>query len=167
MILNYREKAVGEGDITEKLTRKLTGLRGHGGGTSFYQMQRIAVELYDLPSFVIHNCDLESLKAAIVNGWPPIISYRSGEKSYHAVVAVGYNDKRRIILIHDPNYLRVREIRYFDLGGVSRDSVQRISCLLVLPRGSTEEDLKRGLERYVPKELISGLRVSPMLPSQN
>jgi hypothetical protein len=167
MVLNYRGNSVREGDITQQITSQLTGLRGRNGGTSFHQMQRIAVELYGLPAFVIHNCDIHSLKSAIANRWPPVISYRSSGRSHHAVVAVGYNDKRSILLVHDPNYIRVKEMRYYDLGGISEGSVQRLSCLLVLPEGSTEDDLRRGLERYVPKKLVSGLRVYPSLPSRS
>jgi len=154
-------------DIPQKLTSGLTGLRGRNGGTSFYQMQRIVVNSYGLPAFIIDNCDLYSLKAAIVNRWPPIVSYRAAGKSYHAVVAVGYDDKRHVMLIHDPNFLNVRKMRYYDLGGVSRDSAQRISCLLVLPEGSTQEELERGLEKYIPKELVSKLRIYPMFPPQD
>lgn len=162
MVLNHRGKNVREGDITRQLTS-----RGRNGGTSFYQMQQVAVKSYGLPAFIVNNCDLLSLKAAIASGWAPIMSYKSSGKSYHAVVAVGYNDKRNILLVHDPNFIRVRKIRYYDLGGVSADSIQRLSCLLVLPSGSTEADLRRGLEEYVPKELSSKLRIFSMLPSQS
>ena len=165
MILNYRGKNVArDWDIPLKLSEDITGLRGRSGGTSFYQMQRIAMESYGLPAFIIHNCDLHSLKAAILNRWPPIISYRSSGKSYHAVVAVGYDDERHIMLVHDPNYIRTEKIRYYDLGGASEHSIQRLSCLLVLPEGSTEEDLRRGLGKYVPKESVSELGVYPLLP---
>lgn len=161
MVLNYRGKDVGEADITRKLTS-----RGPGGGTSFNQMQEIAVKFYKLPSFIIPNCDLDSLKSAIVNRWPPIIGYRASGRYYHAVVAVGYDDEDRTMLVHDPNLLKVRKIRYFDLGGRSEGSAQRLSCLLILPEGSTEEDLRRGLERFIPKELSSQLIISSMIPPQ-
>ena len=167
MVLNYRGKnVVKDWDIPLKLTREVTGLRGRSGGTSFHQMQKIVVETYGLPAFIIPNCDLYSLKAAIVNRWPPIISYKSRGRSHHAVVAVGYDDKRHNMLIHDPNYLSVRKMRYYDLGGVSENSVQRLPCLLVLPKGSTEKDLRRGLEKYVPKEMVLRLRIFPLLPLQ-
>jgi len=169
MVLNYRGKDVAKDwDIPQQLTSELTGLRGSSGGTSFHQMQKIAVEIYGLPAFVIPNCDLDSLKAAIVNGWPPVVSYKSRGRSYHAVVAVGYDDKRHNMLIHDPNYLNVRKMRYYDLGGASENSsVQRISCLLILPAGSTKKNLKQGLEKYVPKDMVSRLRIFPMLPSKD
>jgi hypothetical protein len=163
MVLTYRGKKIdSDWDIPQQLET-----RGRGGGTSFRQMQQIAVKSYGLPAFIISNCDLQSLKAAIVNKWPPIVGYRSSGKYYHAVVAVGYDDKRRVLLVHDPNYLRVRKIKYYDLGGVSEDSVQKLSCLLVLPQGSTLEDLRLGLEKYIPKELVSKLVVLGMLPSQS
>jgi hypothetical protein len=164
MVLNYMGKGVEEGDITRQITKEFTGLRGYSGGTTFYQMQKIAVELYGLPTFLISNCDLYSLKSAIANGWPPVIGYKSRGRSYHAVVTVGYNDKRNIMMVHDPNYVRVKEIRYYDLGGVREDSIQRISCMLVLPEGSTTENLKRGLEKYISKDLVNKLRISPMIP---
>ncbi len=162
MVLNYRGKNVAR---EWNIPRKLDTVRGSGGGTTFRQMQRIAALSYHLPAFVIRDCDLSSLKAAILNRWPPVVSYRSGGKSYHAVVAVGYDDKKNTILVHDPNFVRVRRIRYYDLGGISEDSIQRLSCLLVLPSGSTEESLRSGLEKYVPKELTSKLKILPMLPS--
>ena len=163
MVLTYRGKKIdSDWDIPQQLE-----IRGRGGGTSFRQMQQITAKSYGLPAFIINNCDLQSLKAAIVNKWPPIVGYRSSGKYYHAVVAVGYDDKRRVLLVHDPNYLRVRKIRYYDLGGVSEDSVQRLSCLLVLPQGSTLEELRLGLEKYVPKELVSELVVFGMVPSQS
>jgi hypothetical protein len=162
MVLNYRGKGVKEGDIT----RQISG-RGRNGGTHLRQMQRIAVETYSLPAFAVDNCDLYSLKAAVLNRWPPIIGYRSSGRGSHAVVVVGYNDKRRMLLVHDPNYIRVREIRYYDLGGRLGDSSQRLSCLLVLPEGSGAEDLRRGLERYIPEDMVSKLRIFPMFPSRN
>ena len=165
MVLNYRGKAVEEGDVTSKLD-EINAIRGRSGGTSFHQMLQIAVESYGLPGFIIGNCDLLSLKASIMSKWPPIIGYRSSGRTYHAVVAVGYDDKRRVMLVHDPNYVRTRRIRYYDLGGISDDSVQRLTCLVVLPRGSTEEDLRRGLEKYVPKEMVSELRILSMFPSR-
>jgi len=168
MVLNYRGKDVSrDWDIPLKLSKDVTGLRGRNYGTSFYQMQQIAVKFYDLPAFVIHNCDLYSLKAAILNGWPPVISYRASGRSHHAVVAVGYDDERRVMLVHDPNYIRTKKMRYYDLGGASEGLIQRLSCLLVLPEGSTEEELRRGLEKYVPKKLVSELGIYPLLPPRN
>ena len=163
MVLTYRGKKIdSDWDIPQQLET-----RGRSGGTSFRQMQQIAVKSYGLPAFIVNNCDLQSMKAAIMNKWPPIVGYRSSGKYYHAVVAVGYDDKRRVLLVHDPNYPRVRKIKYYDLGGVSEDSVQRLSCLLVLPQGSTLEDLRLGLEKYIPKELVSKLVVFGMVPSQS
>ena len=161
MALNYRGQNIAD---DQEIVRKLTS-RGITGGTTFRQMQEIAVKDYGLSAFIIYNCDLDSLKAAIVNKWPPVVGYRVSGKYYHAVVAVGYDDKRHAMFVHDPNYLRVRKIRYDDLGGTSKDSVQRLSCLLILPEDMTEAELRRGLEKYVPKELVEKLRISSMLPS--
>jgi hypothetical protein len=167
MVLNYRGKDVKEGEISRKLDQITGGSRGSQGGTTFSQMQRIAVQFYGLPAFMIGNCDLDSVKAAIVNRWAPVVAYRSSGRTYHAVVAVGYNDRRRIMYVHDPNYVRVEERRYDDFGGLTKDSEQRISCLVVLPEGSTVADFKQGLEKYVPQEMLSQLRVYAMMPSQN
>ena len=166
MVLNYRGKKIGNDHIIPGLLDKIGARRGLGGGTTFHQMQQIAVEHYNLPTFLINNCDLDSLKAAIVNEWPPLVSYRVSGRTNHAVVAVGYNDKRRTMSVHDPNYIRVRKIRYDTLGGVSGDSGQRLRCLLVLPEGMTERELRRGLEKYVPKESVEKLRISSKLPSR-
>lgn len=162
MILNYRGKNVGEQDIPRLLTS-----RGKGGGTSFYQMQDIAVKFYNLPAFVLNNCDLTSIKVLIINKLPPIIGYRSSGKYYHAVVAVGYDDKRRQMLVHDPNIIGVRKIRYSDLGGMSNDGIQRFSCLLVLPSDANYETLVKVLKDYIPEEMLSKLNVSMMFPSQS
>lgn len=161
MVLSYRGREVDEQDIVRHLES-----RGFGGGTSFRQMQEIASKAYDFPSFLIHNCDLDTIKSAILNKWPPIIGYRASGKYYHAVVAVGYDNKRRMMFVHDPNILGVRKMRYSDLGGVSKDGVQRLSVLLVLPEGSTPEDLSKGLSKYSPKERINLLMVSGMAPAQ-
>jgi len=161
MVLTYRGKRVGEQDITRQLTT-----RGRNGGTTLQQMQEIAVKSYDLPAFMIGNCDMYSLKAAIMNRWPPIVGYRASGQNYHAVVAVGHDDEKRIMFVHDPNFIRVRKVRYFDLGGMSEGSDQRLQCLLVLPAGSTEETLIKGLEKYVPKELSSKLNIYSMMPLQ-
>ena len=166
MVLSYRGRKIDNDQVIPRLLDEIGVTRGRTGGTSFSQMQQIAVEHYGLPAFIIYNCDLDSLKAAIVNEWPPIVSYRSSGRSYHAVVAVGYDDKRRIMSVHDPNYLRVRKIRYDALGGVSRDSAQKLTCLLVLSEGSTEEKLRRGLEKYVPKESVRELRIYSRLPQR-
>lgn len=167
MVLNYRGKDVSKDwDIPQQLTSDLTGLRGSSGGTSFGQMQRIAAEVYNLPAFLIHNCDLQSMKALIMNKWPPIVGYRIAGRAYHAVVAVGFDDKRRNLLVHDPNFSGVTKIRYPDLGGLGDDSVQRVSCLLVLPEGSTAMDLQKALEKYVSKDAISKLVVSVMFPKK-
>ena len=163
MVLNYRGQNIAN---DQEIVRKLTS-RGTGGGTTFRQMQEIAVKDYGLPAFIINNCDLDSLKAAIVNEWPPVVSYRVKGRIYHAVVAVGYDDKRRTMSVHDPNYLRVRKIRYDALGGLSGDSEQRLSCLLVMPEGFTEAELRRGLEKYVPKESVEKLRIYSKLPSRD
>ncbi len=162
MVLNYRGKNVAEQDIPRLLTS-----RGKSGGTSFYQMQEIAVKSYNLPAFVLHNCDLTSIKVLIVNKFPPIIGYRSSGRYYHAVVAVGYNDERRQMLVHDPNIIGVRKIRYSDLGGVSNDGTQRLSCLLVLPNSVNLDILMKTLSDYIPEEMISKLNISAMLPSQS
>ena len=167
IVLKYRGKDVSKDwDIPQQLTSDLTGLRGSTGGTSFGQMQRIAAEVYSLPAFVIHNCDLQSLKALIMNKMPPIVGYRIAGRAYHAVVAVGFDDKRRNLLVHDPNFSGVRKIRYPDLGGLGNDSIQRVSCLVVLPEGSTEMDLQRGLEKSVSRDVISKLTVSVMFPKK-
>ena len=168
MVLNYRGQNIANDQVIPRLLDKIGARRGRTGGTSFSQMQKIAVEHYDLPAFTIYNCDLDSLKAAIANEWPPIVSYRvsgSGKHAlYHAVVAVGYDDKRRTMSVHDPNYLRVRKIRYDALGGVSGDSDQKFECLLVLSKGSTAEKLTLGLEKYVPKEVVRQLTIYSRLP---
>jgi hypothetical protein len=161
MVLNYRGKKVDEQDIVRQLTA-----RGFGGGTTFGQMQEIATKAYNLPSFTIHNCDLNTIKSAILNKWAPIIGYRASGKYFHAVVAVGYDDDRRMIFVHDPNILGVRKMRYSDLGGVSDDGVQRLSVLIVLPESLTPDDLTQGLAKYVSKENIAKLAVSIMLPTQ-
>lgn len=160
MILNYRGKNVNEQDIV----RQLTG-RGFGGGTTFGQMQEIAVKSYSLPSFLIHNCDLDTIKSAILNKFPPIIGYRASGKYYHAVVGVGYDDDRRMMFVHDPNILGIRKMRYSDLGGVSDDGTQSLSVLIILPEGSTSDDLVQGLAKYVAKEKIAKLMVFAMLPT--
>ncbi|MDQ1317876.1 MAG: Peptidase 2 protein [Candidatus Poribacteria bacterium] len=160
MVLNYRGKNVGEADIVRQLKS-----RGFGGGTSFSQIQEIAVKDYGLPSFVIHNCDLDTIKSAIMNKWPPIIGYRASGKYYHAVVAVGYDDDKKLMFVHDPNVLSVKKIRYSDLGGFESDGTQRLSVLLVLPAGLTDVDLANGLAKYVPKEILSKLVISAMFPS--
>ncbi len=164
MVLNYRGQKIDNDQVIPRLLDEIGARRGRTGGTSFSQMQKIAVEYYDLPAFVIYNCDLDSLKAAIVNEWPPIVSYRVSGRSYHAVVAVGYDDKRRTMSVHDPNYLRVRKIRYDALGGASGDSAQKLTCLLVLPEGSTTEELTLGLEKYVPKEVVRQLTIYSQFP---
>lgn len=164
MILTYRGKNIANDQVIPRLLDAIGAKRGRGGGTTFGQMQQIAVEYFDLPTFIIANCDLDSMKAAIVNEWPPIVSYRVGMRSYHAVVAVGYDDKRRSMSVHDPNYVRVKKIRYDDLGGISGDSGQKLTCLLVLPVGSTEEEVRLGLEKYVPKDVVRGLRIFPRFP---
>jgi hypothetical protein len=161
MVLTYRGKQVNEQDIVRHLDS-----RGAGGGTSFRQMQEIASKVYNLPSFLIHNCDIDTIKSAILNKWAPIIGYRSGGRYYHAVVAVGYDEKRRMMFVHDPNILGVRKIRYSDLGGFSEDGVQRLSVLIVLPENATPEELAKGLSKYSPKDKIDMLLVSGMLPSQ-
>jgi hypothetical protein len=161
MILTYRGKKVGEQDIT----RLLTG-RGMGGGTSFGQMQDIAVNNYGLPTFVIHNCDLDSIKSAIANNMPPVIAYRSGGQYFHAVVGVGYDDDRNLIFVNDPNILSVKKMRYSDLGGFSDDGLQRLSCLIVLPVGATEDKLREALAKYVSKENVMKLAISSMYPSE-
>ncbi|MGB9597481.1 MAG: C39 family peptidase, partial [Candidatus Poribacteria bacterium] len=160
MVLTYRGRNVGEQDITRQLTN-----RGAGGGTTFGQMQEIAVNSYGLPTFVVHNCDLDSIKSAIVNKMPPIIAYRSGGRNFHAVVGVGYDDKRSQIFVHDPNILSVRKMRYSDLGGFSDDGLQRLSCLFVLPSGTTEDEFKEALAKYIPKENVTRLIISTMYPS--
>ena len=160
MVLSYRGRNVGEQDIPRLLTS-----RGTGGGTTFGQMQDIAVDSYGLPTFVVHNCDLDSIKSAIVNKIPPIIAYRSGGRNFHAVVGVGYDDKRNLMFVHDPNILGVRKMRYSDLGGFSDDGLQRLSCLFVLPAGSTEDEFRKDLAKYVPKENIDKLIISSMYPS--
>ena len=161
MVLNYRGKEVDEQDIVRQLTA-----RGFGGGTSLSQMQEIATKAYNLPSFTIHNCDLDTIKSAILNKWSPIIGYRASGKYYHAVVAVGYDDERRMMFVHDPNIIGVRKMRYSDLGGVSDDGLQRLSVLIVLPEGLTPDDLTQGLAKYVSKENIAKLIVSVLLPKQ-
>ena len=95
MVLNYRGQNIAN---DQEIVRKLTS-RGTGGGTTFRQMQEIAVKDYGLPAFIINNCDLDSLKAAIVNEWPPVVSYRVKGRIYHAVVAVGL--ERSIDVIRD------------------------------------------------------------------
>jgi ABC-type bacteriocin/lantibiotic exporter with double-glycine peptidase domain len=160
MVLNYRGKNVAEPDIVRQLKS-----RGFGGGTSFFQIQEIAAKDYGLPSFVIHNCDLDTIKSAIMNKWPPIIGYRATGKYYHAVVAVGYDDDEKLIYVHDPNVLSVKKMRYSDLGGFENDGTQRLSVLLVLPAGLTDVDLSNGLAKYVPKEILSKLIISSMFPS--
>ena len=161
MVLSYRGKKISK---DWDIPRKITGHRSARGGTTLHQMQEIAAGSYGLPAFVIGNLDLDSLKAAIVNRWPPIVAYRIAGKSYHAVLAVGYDDRRRTLLVHDPNFLRIKKIQYSDLGGMSKGSGQRLACLLVLPEGTAERDLRRGLEKYVPKEVVSSLKIFGMLP---
>lgn len=162
MVLNYRGKNVSQDwDIPQLLS----GSRGTNGGTTLRQMQEIAANYYKLPSFLIYNCDLESIKAMIVNKWPPVIGYRSSGNLYHAVVAVGYDNKRSNMLVNDPNYVRIRKIRYYDLGGFSENSIQRLSCLFVLPEGSTEDTIRNGLRKHIPEDMISKLRIFPMMPT--
>jgi hypothetical protein len=161
MILNYRGKNVDEPDITRLLTS-----RGMGGGTSFGQMQDIAANNYGLPAFVIHNCDLDSIKSAINNKMPPIIAYRSSGRTFHAVVGVGYDDNRKLIFVHDPNVLSVRKMRYSDLGGFEDDGLQRLSCLIVLPAGATEDELRKAFAKYITKENVVKLAISSMYPSE-
>ncbi len=161
MMLTYRGRNVGEQDITRQLTS-----RGVGGGTTFAQMQEIAVNSYGFPTLMVPNCDLDSIKSAIVNKMPPIIAYRSGGRNFHAVVGVGYDDKRNQMFVHDPNILGVRKMRYSDLGGFSDDGSQRLSCLFVLPTGSTEDEFKEALSKFIPKDKVNKLVILSMYPSE-
>ena len=161
-ILNHAESH--ELDVIRAALRRREGGDPTGGGTTLGQMMRISAGSYGLPAFIVRNCDIHSLKAAIVNGWPPILTYRSTGKTYHAVVAVGYDDKRNVMIVHDPNYTHVRKIKYYDLGGTTEDGVQRFACLVVLPAGADDELLMRGLEKYVPKKITSKLIVSSLIP---
>jgi len=162
MVLNYRGKNVKEPDIVRQLTD-----RGFGGGTTFGQMQEITAKSYNLPVFLMNDCDLETIKAMILNKWPPIIGYRASGKYYHAVVVVGYDNSRRLMFVHDPNIVGVRKMRYSDLGGLSNDGVQRLSVLLVLPEGATGETLMDGLSKYIQKENLAKLNIYGLVPKDS
>lgn len=145
MVLNYYQKGCKEGELVKQLES-----RGRYGGVSLGQLAKIA-KRYDLEAYLMSGLNLDILKAFLLNRWPPIVSYKSGRNTGHAVVMVGYDDVKKRLLIHDPNFVKVRQFPYYQFLPVWKQTGNL--CLLVVPKGLTRQDIMGSVRKYVNIEV--------------
>jgi len=143
MVLNYWGLNVREGEIVRELHR-----RTRKGGTTFQQLKEIAESHYGMKAFIVSNASFNTLKALLIQNFPPIVGYRTKNRTGHAVVFVGYDDKKRMAFVNDPNYLKVTRISYIDFLG--RWKSHGSLCLLIAPANITPGMIKKALEAYLP-----------------
>jgi ABC-type bacteriocin/lantibiotic exporter with double-glycine peptidase domain len=151
MVLNYYKKGVKEGDLVRQLNKLgEQGRRGKHGGLTFSQLAQLA-RLYDLEAYSMSGLNFDILKALLINGWPPIVGYRARRGVGHAVVVVGYDDARKRLLVHDPNFVRVNRVPYRDFLPAWKQFGS--SCLLVVPKGVKRADIIAAIRKYVNLEV--------------
>ncbi|MBC8230588.1 C39 family peptidase [bacterium] len=145
MVLNYYDKKCKEGELVKQLDS-----RGRYGGVSFKQLAEITRK-YDLEAYLMSNLNLDILKSFLLNQWPPIVAYKSRRNTGHAVVMVGYDDAKKRLSVHDPNFVKVRQIPYHQFLPVWKQTSN--SCLLVVPKGLTKQDIITAVRKYVSLEV--------------
>ena len=141
MVLNYYEKECKEGELVRKLDS-----RGRRGGVSLGQLAKIAKQ-YDLEAYLMSGVSLDILKAFLFNGWPPIMSYKARRDFGHAVVVVGYDDAKKRLLVHDPNFVKVHQFPYHQFLPAWKQTGN--SCLLIVPKGLTRQDIINAVSKYI------------------
>lgn len=144
MVLNYYEKGVKEGEIVRQLDS-----RGRYGGVSIAQLGKIARN-YGLDAYLMSQLNLDTLKAFLVNRWPPIVSYKLRARQGHAVVLTGYNDVKKRVFVNDPNFIKVRRLPYYQF--LPAWKRYNNSCLLIVPKKSTRQDITAAVKKYVSFE---------------
>jgi len=152
MVLNYLGNDVTEGDIVRKLQK-----RTKRGGTTFHQLKEIAESHYGMKAFMVSNANLNVLKVLLVQNYPPIVGYRTRNREGHAVVFAGYDDKKRVAFINDPNYVKVTRIGYMDFLGAWKSYGR--PCLLIAPANTTQKMIKKDLGEYLPKDKINSIQI--------
>jgi len=145
MVLNCYDKECKEGELVKQLDS-----RGRYGGVSFKQLAEIAKK-YDLESYLMSDLNFDILKSFLLNEWPPIVAYKSRANNRHAVVMVGYDDVKKRLFVHDPNFVKVRQIPYHQFLPVWKQAGN--FCLLVVPKGLTRQDIITAVRKYVSVEV--------------
>ena len=108
-------------------------LRGHQGGVHAHALPTVAARL----GFEAHTYvgSLADLKRKIDAGLP-VVLFLTPMGMGHAVVAVGYDDARREIILHDPATAPLRRVAYDRLEREWLESDH--SCLVVFPKGAAQ-----------------------------
>ena len=94
--------------VSKETKTKWISYKGEDIGMTSPDYVRIALEKFNIRSKV-KTGTLDQLKYYVSQNRLPIVLLRSGEKIWHYVVAIGYNDKE--IFLADPAWGEVRKIK--------------------------------------------------------
>jgi len=105
-------------------------LAGREGGVHAHRLPVVARALGFEPH--VYLSGLEDLKQKVSAGLP-LMLYLSPMGMGHAVVAVGYDERRREVIVHDPANSPLRRITYSRLEALWRENDH--TAMVVIPRG--------------------------------
>ena len=125
-----------------------------GGLDDFYATTRGTVQ----HAAIISNCSLDTLKAFIAKGWPPIVMVQMQGRSPEILSLTDYNDQLGEVSLQNPNSSAKRRLSYTDFEA-SWSKVSRNKCVLITPQQLSDIDVQNVLGRYLPAETFQGISV--------
>ena len=125
-----------------------------GGLDDFYATTRGRVQHVA----IISNCSLDTLKAFIAKGWPPIVMVQFQGRTPEILSVSDYNDQLGEVSLQNPNSTAKRRLSYTDFES-SWSKSSRNKCILITPQQLSDIDVQNVLGRYLPTEAFQGISV--------
>ena len=125
-----------------------------GGLDDFYATTRGRVQHVA----IISNCSLDTLKAFIAKGWPPIVMVQFQGRTPEILSVSDYNDQLGEVSLQNPNSTAKRRLSYADFEA-SWSKSSRNKCILITPQQLSDIDVQNVLGRYLPTEAFQGISV--------
>ena len=125
-----------------------------GGLDDFYATTRGSVQHVA----IISNCSLDTLKAFIAKGWPPIVMVQFQGRTPEILSVSDYNDPLGEVSLQNPNSTTKRRLSYADFES-SWSKSSRNKCILITPQQLSDIDVQNVLGRYLPAEAFQGISV--------
>lgn len=125
-----------------------------GGLDDFYATTRGSVQHVA----IISNCSLDTLKAFIAKGWPPIVMVQFQGRTPEILSLTDYNDQLGEVSLQNPNSTTKRRLSYADFES-SWSKSSRNKCILITPQQLSDIDVQNVLGRYLPAETFQGISV--------
>ncbi|MCG9127979.1 hypothetical protein JT359_10310 [Candidatus Poribacteria bacterium] len=109
-------------------------------------------------SAIVSNCNLDILKAFIVQGWAPIVKHEFHGRTSEILPIAEYSDHTQQISLQNVNKNLLRRVSYNEFE-TSFNRSSRNQCVLISRSQLSEAIIRKVLSKYLPSETYKQISV--------